>query len=104
MMTPRIVALLLALGVSHLSAQGIATPAQTPAAPPPATQTQPPAPARPSGPVSADYLIGAGDLLRITVYGEPLLSGQFRVDNEGTFPFQYLDRVKAEGLTASAVE
>ena len=82
--------------------QGIATPEQTPSAP-----AQPPAaggPAKPAVPAASDYLVGAGDILRVTVYGEATLSGSFRVDNDGTFPYQYLNRVKAEGLTASAIE
>lgn len=101
-MAARIIALLLAFGVAQASAQGIATPAQTPSLPaqPPAAQ----APAKPAVPATDDYLVGAGDILRVTVYGEPALSGPFRVDNDGTFPYQYLNRVKAEGLTTAAIE
>ena len=106
-MAPRIIAVLLAFGVAQASAQGIATPApaQPPAAQAPAPQAPAPqVPAKPAVPVSSDYLIGSGDILRITVYGEPTLTGSFRVDNDGTFPYQYLNRVKAEGLTSSAIE
>jgi polysaccharide export outer membrane protein len=38
-------------------------------------------------------------VLNITVFGEPQLSGRVRVDGDGTIPFQYLQRVKAENLT-----
>jgi polysaccharide export outer membrane protein len=90
-MAPRVLAVLLVCGVAPLAAQqGAATPSQ--ATPPPAVAP------------SSDYLVGAGDILQITVYGEKELSGPFRVDNDGTFPYQYLNRVKAEGLTTSAIE
>lgn len=84
-MAHRIVACLLALGVAHVSAQATA-PGQIPPA------------------ASTDYLVGPGDILKVTVYGESALSGSFRVDADGTFPFQYLNRVKAEGLSAAAIE
>jgi polysaccharide export outer membrane protein len=84
-MVSRTLALLLVLGTTHISAQ------------------QPPRPL-PSAPPPSDYLVGAGDILQITVYGEKELSGPFRVDNDGTFPYQYLNRVKAEGLTTQAIE
>jgi polysaccharide export outer membrane protein len=54
--------------------------------------------------LSQEYIVGGQDLLKITIYGEPLLSGTIRVDNDGTFPFQYLGRVKAEGLTTGQIE
>jgi polysaccharide export outer membrane protein len=53
---------------------------------------------------SSDYRVGPEDVLSITVYGEPQLSGKIRVDSDGSFPFQYLGRVKAEGMTTAAVE
>ena len=54
---------------------------------------------------ASEYLVGPQDVLNIIVYGEPApLSGRFRVDNDGSFPYQYLDRVKADGLTVSAIE
>ena len=52
---------------------------------------------------SSDYQVGPEDVLSITVYGEPQLSGKFRVDGDGSFPYQYLGRVKAEGLTTAAI-
>src|SRR5688500_2279302 len=73
-------------------------------------------PARPSNPTApqtgtvvnvvptGDYRVGPQDVLNITVYGEEQLSGRIRVDNDGTFPFQYLNRVKAEGLTTIQIE
>lgn len=95
-----LIACLLIFGAAtHASAQAVATPATPPpAAPLPAEQTVASTPAAP------DYLVGPQDVLAIIVYGEALLSGKFRVDNDGSFPYQYLDRVKAEGLTVAAIE
>jgi len=52
---------------------------------------------------SGDYLVGPQDVLIVTVFGEPGLSGKVRVDNDGTFPFQYLQRVKAADLTVAQI-
>jgi len=87
-----LMAILLALPATGLSAQ---------APPPQGAQPAPPAQAR----VSSDYLVGPQDELNIIVYGEPApLTGRFRVDNDGSFPYQYLNRVKAEGLTVAQIE
>ena len=73
---------LVAFGAAVASAQGVAAPSPAP----------------------MEYLVGPQDVLNIIVYGEPQLSGRFRVDNDGAFPYQYLDRVKADGLTVAAIE
>jgi polysaccharide export outer membrane protein len=90
-------AFLLLFGATHASAQAVAKPAP-PAAPAPAPAGPP------AGPEDSEYLVGPQDVLNIIVYGEPSLSGRFRVDNDGTFPYQYIDRVKAEGFTVTAIE
>ena len=95
-MVPQILAIILAFGFSEASA------AQTIAPPTPGTTTQVPQPAAIAP--SNDYVVGPQDVLNITVYGEPQLSGRIRVDNDGVFPFQYLGRVKAEGLTPAQIE
>jgi len=95
-MAPFFIAFLLLFGVVDASAQAVAQP---PVGPSKVTA----APAPTLAP-SMDYVVGAQDLLKITIYGEPLLSGAIRVDNDGSFPFQYLDRVKAEGLTTAQIE
>lgn len=89
-MTAVLISGLLALGLTQ--AQGAVS--QEP--PPPVSVAQ--------TPQSTEYLIGAGDLLSITVYGETQLSGKFRVDAEGYLPVQYLGRVKVEGLTTAGIE
>ncbi|HKY23464.1 MAG TPA: polysaccharide biosynthesis/export family protein [Vicinamibacterales bacterium] len=96
-MAPLLIALLLVGGVTQASAQAVSAPSTPPAAASPAVQTA-------ATPAAPDYLVGPQDVLNITVYGEPLLSGRFRVDNDGSFPYQYLNRVKAEGLTVAAIE
>lgn len=64
----------------------------------------PAAPAAAASQEAGDYRVGPQDVLSITVYGEPQLSGKIRVDNDGSFSFQYLNRVKAEGLTTAEIE
>ena len=52
----------------------------------------------------ADYLIGAHDVLAITVYDQEDLRGRFPVDADGTFTFPLIGRVKAAGLTLRQLE
>ena len=96
-----ILALVLAFGVTEATAQTAVAPAQVP----PVTSNAPgqPPPAPHTVPVATDYLVGPLDQLRITVFGEPQLSGVVRVDADGTIPFQYLQRVKAEDLTVAQI-
>ena len=76
-------------------------PVAAPKAPP-----QPPAPAGAAaeGPASGKYQIGIQDLLKITVLDEPDLSGNYRVDTDGSIQYPYLNRVHAAGLTLSDVQ
>ena len=54
---------------------------------------------------SADYKLAAGDVLRITVFGEPELSiKKVRLNDAGTFSFPFLGEVVAKGLTPNQVE
>lgn len=48
---------------------------------------------------SQEYRIGAGDVLTITVWGQPDLSRDYTVDPDGFTPFPLINRVKAGGLT-----
>jgi len=52
----------------------------------------------------ADYRLGVGDKLRVTVYGETDLSGDFQVDATGTVRLPMIGEVKAGGLTAHDLE
>jgi polysaccharide export outer membrane protein len=51
-----------------------------------------------------NYQIGAQDILTITVFGEPDLSGKYTVEQDGTFTFPLIGRVKAGGATLRDVE
>jgi polysaccharide export outer membrane protein len=66
-----------------------------------AAQPAPPAPAKSS---SRDYTIGARDVLTITVFGEPEVSGRYPVDGAGTLDFRWIGRLKVEGLTLRQLE
>jgi polysaccharide export outer membrane protein len=51
-----------------------------------------------------DYVVGAQDVLKVTVFDEPQLSGTFRVDTDGSFTYPFVGRVKAVGQTLRAIE
>jgi polysaccharide biosynthesis/export protein len=52
----------------------------------------------------ADYAVGPQDVLVITVFGEAELSGKYTVEQDGTFTFPQIGRVKAGGLSLRALE
>ena len=56
------------------------------------------------GRAQTDYQIGPQDVLTISVFGEPELSGKFTVEQDGTFTFPQLGRVKAGGLSLRGLE
>jgi len=45
------------------------------------------------------YRLGVGDKLRVIVFGEEALSGEFEVGSQGTINLPLIDSIKAEGLT-----
>lgn len=49
------------------------------------------------------YTLGAGDKLRITVYGEEKLTGEYLVDGSGAIAFPLIGAVPAKGLTPPAL-
>jgi len=49
------------------------------------------------------YRIGPGDLLKITVYEESDISGNFRVSREGYISWSWVGRVKISGLSVSEI-
>lgn len=51
-----------------------------------------------------DYRLGAGDKVRVTVYDETDLSGEFQVDGTGYVRLPLVGQVKAVGLTAHQLE
>jgi polysaccharide export outer membrane protein len=52
----------------------------------------------------AEYLIGPQDVLTVTVWDSPDLSGKFTVETDGSFTFPLIGRVKAGGLTLRQFE
>jgi polysaccharide export outer membrane protein len=51
-----------------------------------------------------NYIVGAQDVLKVTVFDEPQLSGTFRVDVDGAFTYPFLGRIKAVGQNLRTIE
>ncbi len=54
--------------------------------------------------VDGEYRLGSGDKLRIIVFEEPDLSGEFVVDGTGTMAMPLIGQVVAQGQTVREVE
>lgn len=52
----------------------------------------------------ADYRLGTADRLRITVFGEPALSGEFAVGADGQLALPLIGAIRASGLTTREVQ
>lgn len=72
--------------------------AQTVPAAPPA------APAASAKSFGSDYTLGAGDKVRVIVYGEAALSGEFYVSSTGKISFPLIGDVPAASLTVQAFQ
>ena len=59
---------------------------------------------RAPGSSSADYIVGALDVLVITSYDQQDLSGKFTIETDGTFTFPMLGRVDVGGMRLRDVE
>jgi protein involved in polysaccharide export with SLBB domain len=61
-----------------------------------------------SSPVKADeyerYTLGAGDKIRVTVFGHEDLSGEFEIDGSGMISLPLIREVKAIGLNIKELE
>ncbi len=84
-------------------AQGLPDASPASRAPPGVTSTAP-APAFVAPPPGAafsddNYRLGTGEKLKITVYGEDDLSGEYLVDGSGQVQFPLIGQVRAGGLT-----
>lgn len=55
-------------------------------------------------PQAANYLVGPQDVLTITSYDQPELTGQFTVETDGTFTYPMIGRLYVSGMTLRAVE
>jgi polysaccharide biosynthesis/export protein len=89
------------LGIAALCLAQAAKPvlAPTPQAPPPAPAAAPAAATQPTPIDSGSYVIGPDDVLQITVWKEPTLSGAIPVRPDGMISMVLLGDVKAAGLT-----
>jgi len=69
-------------------------------APPPPVQPSVPELVKPSrqGP-SAEYTLGPGDVLRITIYGHGDLPQEVVISADGSFIYSFIGQVRAAGLT-----
>jgi len=53
--------------------------------------------------VVSDYKLGVSDKIRVLVFNEPTLSGEFNVNSNGAIAFPLIGDVKAEGRTTTEV-
>lgn len=58
------------------------------------------APAR----AQAGYRLGAGDKIKVTVFGEEDASGEYEIDATGAISVRLIGRLQVKGLTVSEVE
>jgi polysaccharide export outer membrane protein len=90
--------LLLALAAPWAGAQAPAATAAVSSGNPPAAIAPPPETKQ------RDYVIGAGDVLRVAVYQNPDLSIETRVSETGQISFPLLGQVTVGGLTVPQIE
>jgi polysaccharide biosynthesis/export protein len=50
-----------------------------------------------------NYVVGPADIVRVTVYNEPAMSGAFRIENDGFINYPFLGLVKIGGLSVAEV-
>ncbi|MEK9968510.1 MAG: polysaccharide biosynthesis/export family protein [Ferrovibrio sp.] len=50
------------------------------------------------------YRLGSGDRVRVTVYGQPELTGEYSVDGGGQMSFPLVGQIRAGGLTGPELE
>jgi polysaccharide export outer membrane protein len=48
---------------------------------------------------ATDYVLAPGDVIHVQVIDEPSLTGDYKIDTDGTFDYPYLNRVFATGKT-----
>ena len=61
------------------------------------------APTPAPGSTNANYVVGPQDVLTVTVFNEPQLSGRFRIENDGQFNYPFLGRIQAGGATLAEI-
>lgn len=70
----------------------------------PTVKELPNAPLALAGTSDADYRLGANDRLRIIVFGQPTLTGEYTLDGNGVLAFPLIGNVNANGQTPRQVE
>lgn len=58
----------------------------------------------PSASVSGTYVLGPTDRVRVKVYGEPDVGGEYEVDSSGYVSIPLAGRIRAAGLTTGQLE
>jgi len=89
----------LMMGIAACAAGAPPAAVQTPAATPAIQGAEPPAATS-----AADYRLGSGDKLRVIVYGEQDLSGEFDVTGSGKVSLPLIGQVQAAGLSLDEFE
>lgn len=72
--------------------------------PPPAPAAQPASPLSATSPLSPAYQLGGGDRVRLIVFGERDLSGEYVVDSIGQIAVPLIGEVRVIGLTIRQAE
>lgn len=57
-----------------------------------------------TGDASEEYQLGSEDKLKVTVYGEPDLSGEFLIDSSGVLSTPFIGQMQVKGLTPRQFE
>jgi protein involved in polysaccharide export with SLBB domain len=53
---------------------------------------------------TGEYRLGTGDKVRVVVFNEPALSGEFQVDDSGTISLPLVGQIKGGGMTPRELE
>ncbi len=80
------------------------TPAPAPTPVAPTTQAAPAAPVSLQAPSPDEYRLGSGDEIKVTVFGEPTLSGPFVVDGLGFISMSAIGEVAVKDKTLRDVQ
>jgi polysaccharide biosynthesis/export protein len=57
-----------------------------------------------SQPTASDYVLGPNDRVRLKVYGEPDIGGEYEIDNTGQISVPLAGHIRAAGLTTKQLE
>jgi protein involved in polysaccharide export with SLBB domain len=95
--------LALVFGASIAFAQAPQTPLPAGTSSSAGLAVQPPS-GQPAPVQSPDYKLGNGDKVRVTVFGQPDLTGEYYVDGSGMLAFPLIGQIRAGGLTAHEFE